>query len=309
MSASSPIKAVAFDCYGTLVDFGDEAFARAYGKICAEQGIAIEGKAFFDKWMEVWRRLAQDGRSADTGTVAVVAGDGAARQTNRPGPLSAAGPVPAHPDHHTPSAGRNRSLDGPPPPYRPYREEWPEHFAICFEEFGIKGDARAAYERLRDFLGRAAAFPEALRVVETLGRRMPVAMLSNADDDFLLPALSRNGLAFPVIVSSERARAYKPHVSIFESLSTEIGLPLENLLYVGDSRFADVAGAKNAGMHAAWINRKGAANRSLEAANSSLTEQGGPRPAEGQNRRPLPPPDFEIDSLDRLLEILLPIMT
>ena len=40
--------------------------------------------------------------------------------------------------------------------------------------------------------------------------------------------------------SSEGARAYKPHLAIFERLSEAIGVPKEEILYVGDSPFADV---------------------------------------------------------------------
>jgi 2-haloalkanoic acid dehalogenase type II len=221
----------------------------------------------------------------------------ASKARNEPAPLSPPEPT-HHPDHHTPSAGRNRTLDGPVPPFRPYREEWPEHFALCFQELGAEGDAEAAYVALRELLGEAPAFPESKAVVEALGRRMPVALLSNADDDFLRPCLERNGLAFPVVVSSESARVYKPHVAIFRALGDALALPLESILYVGDSRFADVAGAKNAGMHAAWVNRKGAANRPLEAAADGSEEQAQAR------ERQLPPPDFEVGSLDRLLEII-----
>ncbi|HEY7269892.1 MAG TPA: HAD family hydrolase, partial [Dehalococcoidia bacterium] len=266
----------------------------AYGTICEEQGVRVDGKAFYDKWMEVWRRLASDGRTSDTGTVAVT--PAAAGAANEPGPLSEAEPIPPHPEHHTPSAGRNRSLDGPVPPFRPYSEEWPEHFAICFEEFGVKADSQLAYERLVELIGRAQAFPESRRVVETLGRKRPIALLSNADDNFLFPALSFNGFTFPVTISSEGARAYKPHVAIFEALERDMGVARESILYVGDSRFADIAGAKNAGMHAAWINRKG--RKPLEA--TGQTEGGQP----AQPQRELPPPDFEIETLDALLKIL-----
>ncbi|HLF78335.1 MAG TPA: HAD family hydrolase, partial [Dehalococcoidia bacterium] len=188
---SDEIKAVTFDCYGTLVDFGDESFARAYGQICGEQGIPLDGHVFYDKWMEVWRRLAQDGQSSDGGSIGVVQGMAA----NTPGPLSEAETIPPHPDHHTPSAGRNRSLDGPMPPFRPYREEWPEHFAICFEELGVKGDPFRAHMRLVELIAEGPAFPETQRAVEAVRRRRPVALLSNADDDFLVPCLKHNGLS------------------------------------------------------------------------------------------------------------------
>jgi 2-haloalkanoic acid dehalogenase type II len=283
------IGAVAFDCYGTLVDFGDASFAKAYATICFEQGLPVDGKTFFDKWMEVWRRLAGSGQSSDGGSVGVVA----AAALNQPGPLSEAEEVPPHPQHHTPSAGRSSALDGPLPDYRPYREEWPEHFAICFEELGLRGDPLKAHERLVELIGAAQAFPESRRVVETLSRRLPTGLLSNADDDFLLSCLARNGLVFPVVVSSETAQAYKPHAAIFRKLAELMGLAPEEILYVGDSRLADVIGAKNARLRVAWVRREQGVNgnRSIEAGGDKLD-------------RSSFEPDYEIESLDRLLEIL-----
>jgi 2-haloalkanoic acid dehalogenase type II len=281
----SDILAVAFDCYGTLVDFGDDAFARAYGTICEEQGIPYDGQVFFDKWMEVWRRLAADGRTTDANAEAGIAVRSGATVANSPGPLSEAEPSVPHPAHHTPSAGRNRALDGPVHDYRPYREEWPEHFAICFEELGLPGDAQRAHGRLVELIASGVAFPESRRVVESLARRMPTALLSNADDDFLLPCLRRNGLVFPVVISSETARTYKPHAAIFRELSQQMGIPGENILYVGDSRLADVIGAKHAGLQAAWVNRN--------------WKDGWKRPADHAFD-----PDYEVATLDGLLDIL-----
>src|SRR3990172_2507649 len=164
------IDAVAFDCYGTLVDFGDDAFRDAYALICAEQGLTVDGQAFYDKWLEVWRRLAR-GPSTGSGRGGAMEGLGADAVLNRPAPLSETEPVLSHaegvtpppPQPHTPAAGRSRSLDGPLPPFRSYREEWPEHFAICFEELGVRGDAKRAHERLVGLMARAGALPGAGR--------------------------------------------------------------------------------------------------------------------------------------------------
>ena len=265
------IKAVVFDCYGTLVNVQDNDFADSYAQICHEQGLEVEGRVFFDKWMDVWRRAEPSPAVAE-----------AAR--NEPGPLSEAEALLKQRVGST-SAGRNRSLDGEPPPFRLYRDEWPEHFAICFEELGLDGDADAASERLRQTLAQAVAFPEARRVVETLARRVPIAVLSNADNDFLLPCLARNGLTFPVVVSSEDVAAYKPHISIFSAVSDAVGVPLTEIVYVGDSRTADVAGSKHAGMYSAWINRRGIAF------------------SDDKKDRDFSP-DFEISSLDELLSII-----
>ncbi len=268
---SDRIKAVVFDCYGTLVNVQDNDFADSYAKICFEQGLDVEGSVFFEKWMEVWRRAEPSKAVAQSAR-------------NQPGPLSEAEALlKKRPAGF--SSGWNRSLDGDPPPFRLYRDEWPEHFAICFEELSLAGDANVASERLRQMLAQAEAFPESRRVVNTLASRVPIAVLSNADNDFLHPCLMRNGLTFPVVVSSEDVAVYKPHVSIFSAVSDALGVPLSEIVYVGDSRTADVIGSKHAGMYSAWINRHGT------AFNDDETERAFS-------------PDFEISSLDELVGII-----
>jgi 2-haloalkanoic acid dehalogenase type II len=279
----SKIAAVAFDCYGTLIDFSDEAYIRAYGTICAEQGLPLSGDVLYEKWMEIWRRLVDDGRIAAT-TDAVPG-------PNTPGPLSETVTIPPHPQHHTANP-RIRPLDGPVPAFRTYRQEWTEHFALCFEELGVQGDAAAGHERLRTMLAAAPAFSESLRTIEAIGRKLPIALMSNADDDFLYPVLAKNGLTFPVVVSSEEAQAYKPHRSIFQRLSEEMGVAPESVLYVGDSRLADVTGSKNAGMHAAWVNR------------GSASKGASPSKKEANTQRNLAEPDIEVSHLDGLLDFL-----
>ena len=275
------IEAVAFDCYGTLINFGDDAYIDAYGTICREQGLPLTGEVLYEKWMEIWRRLVNDGR--------LVATTDSVPGPNTPGPLSETVEIPPHPQHHTPSSTRIRPVDGPVPPFRSYREEWTEHFELCFEELGVEGDAVAGHEHLRSMLAVAPAFEEARRTVETIGRKMPIAMMSNADDDFLFPALSKNVLSFPVTLSSEEARAYKPHRSIFQLLSERMGVAPEGILYVGDSLLADVTGSRNAGMQAAWINRSADSKGASDWASI---------------KRDLAEPHYEVSRLDALIEVV-----
>jgi 2-haloalkanoic acid dehalogenase type II len=267
-----PIEAVVFDCYGTLLDFDDAGFERAYGRICAEQGLDVTGKAVFDSWMEVWRRAEPNPAVA-------------AAVENEPGPLSEVD-MSGAPKMSRLGGGWNRRLDGPPPPFRHYREEWPEHFELVFKSLGVVGDAGRASERLRVMLAEADAYPEVRAVIDELSRRLPVAAMSNADNDFLHPCLARNALAFPVVVTSEDVVAYKPHIAIFNAISDAIGVEHANILYVGDSRTADVIGAKHAGMQSAWVNRRGQLYHHKE---------GEPHPYE---------PDFEVADLGGLLRII-----
>ena len=55
------------------------------------------------------------------------------------------------------------------------------------------------------------------------------------------------------VLCSEICGAIKPHPLSFEKLSHAMSLPCEKILYVGNSRPYDVAGAAAAGMKTAWI--------------------------------------------------------
>ncbi len=55
-----------------------------------------------------------------------------------------------------------------------------------------------------------------------------------------------------VILGSEKIGALKPSAYTFGTLAGELGIPAENILYVGNSKRSDVQGAKAAGMQTAW---------------------------------------------------------
>ena len=53
------IRAIAFDCYGTLIDVTDDSFIAACGAILRAYEREHEGKAFFEKWLEAGRALGR----------------------------------------------------------------------------------------------------------------------------------------------------------------------------------------------------------------------------------------------------------
>jgi 2-haloalkanoic acid dehalogenase type II len=101
----------------------------------------------------------------------------------------------------------------------------------------------------------AALYPDALPAIEALRARYALAVLSDADTDFLHGNLTRQDLAIDTIVTSEDVCAYKPHVSMFRVACARLDVEPSQAVYVGDSPWADIAGAHNAGMRAVWINR------------------------------------------------------
>ncbi|HEU4758569.1 MAG TPA: HAD family hydrolase, partial [Dehalococcoidia bacterium] len=176
-----------------------------------------------------------------------------------------------------------RSENHHDPVYRRYDEAWAIQFEHVFRRLRLPGDAWAAALYLKERLAGAPAFDEAGPVIEALRPHYRLALLSNADDDFLTACLERNGLRFDIVVSSEQAGAIKPNPAIFLHLTERLGLRPEQVLYAGDNPIPDVLGPARAGMKVAWVNRAGL-------------------------RRPrrVPPPDIRVRSLSELVAILVP---
>ena len=97
------IRVVAFDCYGTLLDFDERGFAPAVDGLLREHGVThTSGEAVWEAWTDHARDLAKShGRDPD------------------------------HP------------LAGPEPPFIPFAESWTTHFAHAFRETAVEGSPRA----------------------------------------------------------------------------------------------------------------------------------------------------------------------
>jgi 2-haloalkanoic acid dehalogenase type II len=236
--------AIAFDCYGTLLDVTEQDFIRACEAILRRQAIEHDGQEFWKTWLAASRTLAKEqGRDPET-------------------------------------------LDGDEPAFEPYKVRWPQTFSRAFSDAGLTADDVAAYEAFHDTLCRGVAYPDTRAALERLAPHFRLAVVSNADDDHLMQALEDNNLArsglFEFILSSESAQSYKPRRAIFTLAAQRFGVPLSDVLYVGDSPLADVLGAQSAGMPVAWLNRLGIA-----------------RPDR------VPAPDLEVGDLTSLVDALL----
>jgi len=79
-----------------------------------------------------------------------------------------------------------------------------------------------------------------------------LALLSDFPPEKKIEYLGISGI-WDAVLCSERYGAIKPHLLSFTELTSAMALPCEKILYVGNSRSYDVAGAKRAGMKTAWI--------------------------------------------------------
>lgn len=108
---------------------------------------------------------------------------------------------------------------------------------------------------LNDYLAAPPIFDEVREVLAQV--RLPICIVSNADERELRAALEHLGLRFHDVVTSEAARSYKPERRIFEYALERTGWSPDRVIHVGDSLHSDVGGARRAGIRAAWVHRRG----------------------------------------------------
>ena len=146
----------------------------------------------------------------------------------------------------------------PGAPFISYLDGWADAFASAFDELNVKGDARAASQKSINDLRFRPFWPDALEALPIIGETRRMAVVSNADDAYLDPVVSRLPGNWEVVVSSEGERCYKPDRRLFDAAAARLNVDPAQCAYVGDRQFEDVMGARGAGMAAIWINRFGA---------------------------------------------------
>ena len=140
-------------------------------------------------------------------------------------------------------------------PFYTYNQAWIASFSKVFEELGLDGDANSSITTIVDDMTQRPMFADTLSCLKQLTPIYRTAVLSNADDRFLYPVVDRIEVEFEEIMSSEKARCYKPGPKIFWDMIDRLQIFPDECLYVGDRQFEDVQGPKEIGMLTAWINR------------------------------------------------------
>jgi 2-haloalkanoic acid dehalogenase type II len=152
--------------------------------------------------------------------------------------------------------GTERSaFDGKYPPFVTFGEVWKHRSAELLRHW--ESDAHQhhvadAYVRAHSI---APLYPDVRPAIEELRGRYELAILSDADTDFIEAALEHNNLSFDTIVTSEDLQTYKPNIVMFREVCARLGVEPAEAAYVGDSPWHDIAGARHAGMRAIWLNR------------------------------------------------------
>jgi 2-haloalkanoic acid dehalogenase type II len=217
--APDEIRVVAFDCYGTLLDFEERSFAPAIDVLLLRHSVDhTDGETVWKEWME-------------------------------------------HAREHDKKYGRDpdKPLAGPEPPFFSFAETWTQHFDHAFDSTSVQGiDPEHATGYMFELLAQAPPYEEVGEVLTGLrARGLRLLVASNADDAHLEPALARTGILehVEIVISSEAVRSYKPRRPFFDAIAERAGVEPHQIVYVGDSPYSDVTGARNAGMASYWVRR------------------------------------------------------
>ena len=144
-----------------------------------------------------------------------------------------------------------------------------EQRAVCFaalaESAGREGEVGRAVARAfaADRDHRDVAFTEgAAEALDALGSDYPLALVTNGAPGMQAQKLDALGLdgVFEAVVHGGHDAPAKPSPEPFHRALDPIGVEPERAVHVGNSLRADVAGAKAAGLRAAWLRGEPDAN-------------------------------------------------
>jgi len=138
--------------------------------------------------------------------------------------------------------------------HTPYREIGQRAVSYTLERAGVQftmDEVRllvAQIEQLKPF----PDVPEALARLKT---RYKIAVLSNGDPDMLENAKAFHKIEFDAVISVAVANTFKPHVATYTKAAEIMGVRMDEVLFIANHPF-DCIGAKAAGMHSAYIDRR-----------------------------------------------------
>jgi 2-haloacid dehalogenase len=129
-------------------------------------------------------------------------------------------------------------------------------FAARKLKLELDPDKRA--ELMNSFLA-LVPWPDVVPALDSLAKSgLRLVLLSNLTPRMLEANLARSGLSarFDRVLSTDRARTYKPDPRAYRLGSEALGLRPEEILFVAHAGW-DAAGAKAFGYPAFWVNRSG----------------------------------------------------
>jgi 2-haloacid dehalogenase len=138
--------------------------------------------------------------------------------------------------------------------HTPYREIGFRALAYTLERAGIQ-HTDAEVSDLISNIEKLKCFPDVPAALAKLQTQYKIVVLSNGDPDMLETAKQYHGVPFDNVISVAESNAFKPHVATYTKGAEIMGVRMDEVLFVANHAF-DCLGAKSAGMHSAFIDRR-----------------------------------------------------
>ena len=139
--------------------------------------------------------------------------------------------------------------------WQPYHEVIANAYRRTCEKHAFAyrdADARAIYEAIGTW-GPHADVPEGLARLAT---KVPLVILSNADDDQIPANVARLGAPFAHVLTAQQAKAYKPRLKAFEYMLDTLGVGPTEIVHVSSSPRYDLMPAYDLGItNKVYVNR------------------------------------------------------
>ena len=139
-------------------------------------------------------------------------------------------------------------------PFRPQREIAVASLAAALSAAGCTADAAVLCENQVRFWRTAPLRPGTRAFLDSAD--MPICIVSNIDRADLGGSARLSRAVIHCRSHQRGCSTYKPSPRIFRQGLAMLGLRAEEVVHVGDSLTADVAGAQAAGIAAVWVNRR-----------------------------------------------------
>ena len=138
--------------------------------------------------------------------------------------------------------------------HTPYREIGQRAVAYTLERAGI-AHTEDEVRYLVSCIEKLECFPDVPEALARLQKHYKIVVLSNGDPDMLETAKRYHRIPFDAVISVAAANSFKPHVATYTKAAEIMGVKMDEVLFVANHAF-DCIGAKAAGMHTAFIDRR-----------------------------------------------------
>jgi 2-haloacid dehalogenase len=138
--------------------------------------------------------------------------------------------------------------------YRPYREVLRLAVHELGERFGFKpalNEIPVLEESQRDW----QPFGDSVAALQELARHYKLAIVSNIDDELFAFTRPKLQVTFADVITAQQCHSYKPSLNNFHTALRRLRTTPDKVLHAAQSRFHDIAPARELGIASVWVNR------------------------------------------------------